>query len=69
MLLVYVDDILVVAFDPKLTMDAIGKLYRLKEGSVGPLERYLGANIKRVQLPDGTMRGVLVRMNMSITRW
>jgi hypothetical protein len=55
MLLVYVDDILVIAFDPKLTMDAIGKLYRLKEGSVGPPERYLGANIKRVQLPDGTM--------------
>jgi len=55
MLLVYVDDILVIAFDPKLTMDAIGKLYRLKEGSVGPPEQYLGANIKRVQLPNGTM--------------
>jgi len=52
---VYVDDILVIAFDPELTMDAIGKLDRLKEGSVGPPERYLGANIKRVQLPVGTM--------------
>jgi hypothetical protein len=50
-----VDDILVIAFDPKLTMDAIGKLYRLKEGSVGPPEQYLGANIKRLQLADGTM--------------
>jgi hypothetical protein len=29
-------------------MDAIGKLYRLKEGLVGPPEQYLGANIKRV---------------------
>jgi hypothetical protein len=55
MLLVYVDDILVVTFDPKLTMDAIGKLYRLKEGLVGPPEQYLGANIKRVELPDATM--------------
>jgi len=55
MLLVYVDDISVIAFDPKLTMDAIGKLYRLKEGLVGPPEQYLGANIKCVQLPDGTM--------------
>jgi hypothetical protein len=55
MLLVYVDDIFVIAFDAKLTMDAIGKLYRLKDGSVGPPERYLGANIKRVQLPNGTM--------------
>jgi len=36
MLLVYVDDILVIAFDLKLTMNAIGKLYRLKEGTVGP---------------------------------
>ena len=51
----YVDNILVIAFYPKLTMNAIGKLYRLKEGSVGPPEQYLGANIKRVQLPDGTM--------------
>jgi hypothetical protein len=68
-LLVYVDDIFFIAFHPKLTMDAIGKLYRLKKGSVGPPERYLGANIKRVQLPDGTMRGVLVRMNMSIMHW
>ena len=55
MVLVYVYDISVTAFDPKLTMDAIGKLYRLKEGSVGPPDRYLGANIKCVQLPDGTM--------------
>jgi len=55
MLLVNVDDISTIAFDPKLTMDAIGKLYRLKEGSVGPPERYLGANIKRVHLPDVTM--------------
>jgi hypothetical protein len=30
MLLVYVDDIFVVVFDPKLTMDAIGKLYRAR---------------------------------------
>jgi hypothetical protein len=45
MLLVYVDDILFIAFDPKLTMDIIGKLYRLKEGSVGPPEQCLGANL------------------------
>ena len=55
MVLVYVYDILVTAFDPKLTMDAIGKLYRLKEGSVGPPEQHFGAKIKRVQLPNGNM--------------
>jgi Reverse transcriptase (RNA-dependent DNA polymerase) len=35
-LLVYVDDILSVSHQPLKTMEALAKLYRLKEGSVGP---------------------------------
>jgi hypothetical protein len=69
MLLVYVDDISVIAFDPKLTMDAIGKLYRLKEGLVGPPEQYFGAKLSVSSCPKGLWRGVSVRTNMSIMRW
>jgi hypothetical protein len=59
---VYVDDISVIAFDPKLTMDAIGKLYRLKEGLVGP-------KLSVSSCPMGLWRGVSVRTNMSMMRW
>jgi hypothetical protein len=53
MVLVYVDDILHLSHDTKPTMDALAKIYRLKDESLGPPERYLGANVKKYQLPDG----------------
>lgn len=53
MILVYVDDILHISHDTKPLMDAIGNIYRLKEGSVGTPERYLGATISQYQLSDG----------------
>ena len=53
MVLVYVDDIMVLAHDVKPTMDAISALYHLKEDSVGEPTRYLGANVGKYQLPDG----------------
>jgi hypothetical protein len=43
-IIVYVDDILVIAEKPKQTMDCLAKLYRLKEGSVGKPTQYLGAS-------------------------
>ena len=49
---VYVDDILVVAEYPKRTMDCLAKLYRLKEGSVGKPSTYLGAQIMEHRFPD-----------------
>ena len=49
---VYVDDILVVSEKPAVTMDTIGKAYRLKEGSVGPPTQYLGAQIKPHRFDD-----------------
>lgn len=52
-MLVYVDDILHLAENPKDDMDVLGRDYKLKEGSVGRPERYLGANIERVQLNCG----------------
>ena len=52
-LLVYVDDILCISHKPKETMDLLAGIYRLKEDSVGPPDRYLGANVGKFQLPDG----------------
>ena len=53
MVLVYVDDILVFAKEPKITMNKLGKLYELKSGSVHEPDIYLGANMEKVQLPSG----------------
>jgi hypothetical protein len=53
MILVYVDDILCISKDSKSIMDRIAQSYRLKEGSVQPPERYLGANIEKWTFHDG----------------
>jgi Reverse transcriptase (RNA-dependent DNA polymerase) len=52
LLLTYVDDCLCVSANPQDTMDTLGKIYDLKD-TVKPPERYLGANIREWQLPDG----------------
>jgi Reverse transcriptase (RNA-dependent DNA polymerase) len=44
--LIYVDDILAISEEPQKVMDAIGKHYTLKPGSVRPPNEYLGAQIK-----------------------
>ena len=44
-LLVYVNDIICVSHKTKEIMDEFAQLYRLKEGSIGPPSRYLGADI------------------------
>lgn len=46
-ILVYVDDILVISNDPRLTMNVLEKLYRMKEGSVGVPTTYLGSKISK----------------------
>ena len=51
-ILIYVDDILVLSHQPKLTMNALGALYCLKEGSVGIPDHYLGATVKQWRFPD-----------------
>jgi hypothetical protein len=53
MLLVYVDDILAVSHKAKEVIDSIGKYYKVKPGSDKAPEIYLGANIDKVQMPDG----------------
>ena len=53
--LIFVDDILNMSHDTKSKMETLGTLYQLKPGSVGPPDRYLGGNVGKFQLEDGTM--------------
>jgi hypothetical protein len=53
MLLIYVDDILAVLHQPKVLIDAIGEYYKVKPDSDKEPEIYLGANVEKVQMPDG----------------
>ena len=46
MLLVYVDDILIISHDTKPVIEALSTQFRLKEDSLRPPNRYLGAGIK-----------------------
>ena len=58
MMLIYVDDVLHLAEDPREDMDKLSKTYRLKDRTGEP-DRYLGDNIERVQLMMVQSRGVL----------
>ena len=51
-MLCYVDDLLHIGFNPKEDMDALNTIYWLKE-VFGPPDRYLGANVEKLQLKDG----------------
>ena len=53
-LLVYSDDILAVGIDPKRTLMLIDQHYKLKPGSLEVPTKYLGADIGKYQLPDGS---------------
>ena len=53
--LISVDNIINISHDTKATMETIVTLYQLKPGSVGPPDRYLGGNVGKFQLEDGTM--------------
>ncbi len=53
MLLVYVDNVLAISHEPKVLIDAIGEYYKLKPRSDKEPDIYLGANVKKLQMPDG----------------
>ena len=52
LLLTYVDDCLCISHGPEKTMDALSKLFELRE-SVKKPDRYLGANVSEWKCPDG----------------
>ena len=53
-ILVYSDDLLVCGLDPARILLHVDQHFKLKDGSVGPPTRYLGAEIGKYVLPDGT---------------
>lgn len=53
MLFVYVDDILALSQHAEAAIKEITQFFTAKEGSMKPPELYLGANISKMQTPDG----------------
>ena len=54
-IIVYVDNVLHLHHDPDTFMKLLVEVYRLNDGSVGEPNRYLGANIEKVQLDDSSL--------------
>ena len=53
--LVYVDDVLRLQHDPDTFLNRLAEVYRLKYGSVGEPDIYLGSDIEKIQLDDGSL--------------
>ena len=53
--LVYVDDVIHLHNDPGIFMNRLEEVYRLNDVSVGEPNIYIGANIEKVQLDDGSV--------------
>jgi hypothetical protein len=51
-LAIYVNDTLCISHDPMKTMEAISKLYRIKDNSIEPPKTYLGAQVLQYKLPN-----------------
>jgi hypothetical protein len=47
----YVDDLVFQGIDPSSFMDALGKCFTLKPGSIKAPDSYLGANVKKFPIP------------------
>ncbi|KAI2499207.1 Reverse transcriptase (RNA-dependent DNA polymerase) [Fragilaria crotonensis] len=66
--LAYVDDILCLDTDPKNVMDALSKVYKLKDGSVKAPDVYLGAEVKQFKIPESDEPGK-IRWAMSSSKY
>ena len=53
MLFVYVDDILALSHQATECIQEITNFFKAKDGSIKPPELYLGADVTKIQLPDG----------------
>jgi hypothetical protein len=53
MLFAFVDDILALSHEARKVIGDITQFYKAKEGSIKPLDIYLGLNVGRIQLSDG----------------
>jgi hypothetical protein len=53
MLLEYVDDVFAISHEPKILIDTIGLYYKVMPRSDKEPDINLGANVKKMQMPDG----------------
>jgi hypothetical protein len=51
--LLYVDDILVIHHDADACLKEIDKFFKMKPGSIGDPDFYLGAKLKPLVIPNG----------------
>ena len=54
-ILVYVDDIFYIHKDTSVVVDALASINVMKQGRMGPPDRYLGDNTKKVQTQEGNV--------------
>ena len=45
------EDVLIISHDPNRHLESLQAQYKLNQSSIGPPNRYLGANVKRVTRP------------------
>jgi hypothetical protein len=74
MLFIYVDDILALSHKAKDAIKEITAFYKAKDGSIKPPEIYLGANVSKMQLPDGqevwtTSPKAYVKNALTVVEW
>ena len=53
-ILVYVDDILIIDINPEKYMSMLKENYTVRDSSIGPPTTYLGADVGKINYPDGT---------------
>ena len=51
--LLYVDDVLCIHHDGESTIKIIDKYFKMKDGSIGDPDLYLGAKLRKTRLPNG----------------
>ncbi len=59
MILVYAEDILIFEKTPKVSLIELGKLYKLKPEGIKEPDIVPGANIEKVQMPNGSVEWVM----------
>ena len=58
-ILLYVDDCLCICHDAEAEIHKIDKFFTMKKGSVGDPDVYLGAKVKRMEMPNGVQAWAL----------
>ena len=54
MVLVHVDNILCLSHNPRFILNTIRKFYVIKDNEIGPPSQYVGANIGKIQVGNGS---------------